>query len=430
MLSNAVSESSEALICLTPSGSKRGSLIYSSLRKGILLFSLIICAPVLSAKAGDTLIRPRFSWNTVPQWLIVRKATSFNQNELKLLAGAPLVVFEKVNGYEDSGSVERGILRAASALKQVSPTTITLFYWNAVISYPHYESNSFFVRNKEKWALSKGGKYYRHRGRNYVYNLLDKDQQAWWINVAKRMSSYSSIDGIFIDAIVKTNSADGDNNKVYPTIEYGKAYFSTAMRLNAELGNKLLIGNVIRVSEPNSNLKHLKYLDGSYIERWDVPVGGQSFSSYVSEGMKAISKALSDGKIILFNSAPSRQQDTKHWTRNADYASREKLMKRDIRFPFAVFLMVAEEGAFFHWGTGPNVATTSEPDIWRNDIYEELRRPLGKPLAPSVKIGSKYFRRFEYLDVMLDLDQRTSEFCWHKLIASQRRAQARNSCLL
>lgn len=392
-------------------------------RRSVFVLLLVSCGPISAARAADPPLRPHFSWDTVPQWLIVRKATAYTQNELRLLAGSPLVVFEKANGYKDSGNVEDGVLKAASAVKNLNPKVVNLFYWNAVIKYPDYKANDIFNLNKDKWSLLKAGAPVLIRGRHRIYNLLDVDQQSWWIKVAKDIATHHAIDGIFVDSIVKTGGIDDGRKPIYPSSKYGMVFVETATRLKAQLGRKLLIGNAIRASEPNSNLQHLRYLDGSYVERWDRPLGGINHATYVTNGMKAISAALAAKKLVLFNSSPPQLDRDRHWLKYADYASRQAWMKDHIRFPLAVFLMVVEDGAYFHWGTGPNVASGSGMDIWRDDIYEEMRRPLGKPLGPASRNGNTFTRKFEYLDVKLDLDRRKTEFYWYQKNITDPRAQ-------
>jgi hypothetical protein len=74
--------------------------------------------------------------------------------------------------------------------------------------------------------------------------------------------------------------------------------------------------------------------------------------------------------------------------------------------------MIAEEGAYFHWGTGPNALTGANMDVWRNDIYQELSRPLGKPLAPAIRKDYIFTRSFEHLDVWLNVKTREARLNW------------------
>ena len=390
----------------------------------VFILSVFCAVPILEADAlpqsalletqPHASIRPSFSWDTVPQWLIVRKSTGFTDEEVRLIGASPIVVLEKANGYVDNGSVEDGVLRAARAVKAANPKTVTLFYWNAVINYPHYRANEAFLRNLDAWGLKKEGKTFLFKGRYPIYNLTDRGLQDWWITTAKVMAGDPALDGIMIDAICKTVGVDDGRQSLYTGKEYGSAYFAMGERLKEELGNKLLIGNAIRVSDPQFNMHHLKYLDGSYVERWAVPMGGRTFEDYVAEGMAAMSQALATGKIILFNANPKEaNHDVSILSQSANIADKEKWMKQHIGFPLAVFLMVAEPGAYFHWGTGPDALPGPSMDIWRNDIYEELRRPLGKPLGPAANHDGIYTRRFEHLAVRLDLKSREASFDWH-----------------
>jgi len=365
------------------------------------------------ARSEESALRPPFSWDRVPQWLIVRKATAFTEEEVRLLAEAPLVVFEKANGHRDAGSIEEGTLRAARAVKAVDESTVTLFYWNAVINYPEYRANDTFDKNSDAWALKKDGDVFRFKNRYAIYNHLDSCLQDWWIATATGMASDPAIDGVMIDAICKTDVSEAGHRSIYPGAVYSQAYVAAAMRLKQALGDKLLVGNALRVSKPQSNMQHMTYLDGSYVERWAVPMGGRDFSDYVADGMRAMSQALADGKLILFNSGPHVRRGDAHPAHDGDVASRTDWMKENIHFPLAVFLMVAEPGAYFHWGTGPNVFPGSRRDVWRNDIYEELRRPLGRPLGPASVHGYTYTRHFEHLDVSLDLERREAILNWH-----------------
>lgn len=353
--------------------------------------------------------RPTFSWDTVPQWLIVRKATAFSDEELDLISRSPLVVFEKETG-KDAGSVEEGILLAARAVKARNPAGFALFYWNAVINYGNYRANETFERNRERWAMNKDGKTFLFKDRYPVYNLTERGWQDWWVATAKQMASDPAIDGIMIDAICKTTTTEDGGLSLYPANDYGRAYFETATRLKTEIGSKLLIGNAIRANAPQANLQHLNYLDGSYVERWALPTGGSRFEDYVLEGMEAMTKALSAGKLILFNSGPDVFGRDR--LPPGDPRKKEEWMKQNILFPLAVFLMIAEEGAYFHWGTGPNTMPGAHMDIWRNDIYPELSRPLGRPLGPAVKEGFVFTRSFEHLDIWLDVRAREAKLVW------------------
>lgn len=368
-----------------------------------LLYSLSCAAGHVWADAHADPPAPKFSWDTVPQWLIIRKSIAYTPDEVKLIAAAPVVVFEKANGYSDAGSVEEGVLRAAKAVKAVNPSTVTFFYWNAVINYPHYQANDEFSKHLNDWAIKKNGKTFLFKDHYPIYKLTSPGFQQWWIRNAKSMAAHPEIDGVMIDAICKVGGrafSDGPG--------FADTYFKTATRLKAQMGGKLLIGNAIRVGEPQDNMHHLKYLDGSYIENWLGP------PEHIAQGMDAISKALEQKKLILFNSGPHALEREDPEKNSTDAENEQEMrMKQKIHFPLGVFLCFAEPGAYFHFGSGPDALPGPNQDVWRNDIYPELSRPLGKPRGPAKRDGFTYTRHFEHLDLQLDLKRREATFNWH-----------------
>jgi len=62
---------------------------------------------------------PDFSWDRVPLYMHIRKSTGFTPEELRYLAGFPLIAFEKTTGATDYGSTEKGTLEAARAVKRL-----------------------------------------------------------------------------------------------------------------------------------------------------------------------------------------------------------------------------------------------------------------------------------------------------------------------
>lgn len=239
---------------------------------------------------------PDFDWRTVPVWLRVRKSTAYTPDELKQIAGFPLVVFEKANGHRTSGDVESGTLAAGRAVKQINPRTKVIFYFNAVIRYGDYKANAEFDRHADAWALRKGGVVFTFKDRYRLFDLTRPDVRAWWIATARGMAAHDQIDGLFIDAICKTTT-------------HGRAYSQGYRRTAADLragwpAGKLLLGNAVRAGEDGCNLDHLDYLDGSYVERWGVPVGGESYEDYVARGIEAMRKTVERGKLLLFSAGP------------------------------------------------------------------------------------------------------------------------------
>ena len=345
---------------------------------------------------------PTFSWDTVPVWLRVRKSTAYSEDEIAQIARYPVVVFEKANGHVTYGDVESGTLAAARAVKQVSPTTKVIFYFNAVIEYGGYRANQEFDQNVERWAVRERGEIFKFKDRYHLHDLTEPEVQKWWIRTAKGMADHSEIDGVFIDAICKVNLR-GD--------AYRDGYLKTARKLRDDLDqNDLLLGNAIRASEPNSNLEHLEYLDGSYCERWGIPMKGEPYESYVAKSIEAITKTVAQGRILLFSAGPgvfgresnnsvSRKtpEEMRHW------------MRENITYPLGVFLLVAGEYSYFEWTYTPDALQGA----LRDHEYEEYHKRLGRPLGPAEQNGHVYTRRYEHLDVWVDIRKKEAVLSWH-----------------
>ncbi len=354
------------------------------------------------ATAQDTANKlPEFGWDTVPVWLRVRKRTAYSKDEVAQIARYPIVVFEKANGHMAHGDVESGTLAAAQAVKKIDPTTKVIFYFNSVIEYGGYRANREFDENVERWALRENGEIIRFKDRYHLHDLTQPEVQEWWIRTAKGMADHPEIDGVFIDAICKVNLRSD---------AYRDGYSKMARKLRDDLDqNDLLLGNAIRASEPNSNLDHLEYLDGSYCERWGVPMGGESYKSYVAKSIEVMTETVAQGKILLFSAGPGafgREE-----SRAASQKTPEEMrqwMRENITYPLGVFLLVAGEHSYFEWTCTPDALQGS----LRDHEYEEYHKPLGRPSGPAEKDGYVYTRRYKHLDVRVDIQEKKAVFSW------------------
>ena len=344
---------------------------------------------------------PEFGWDTVPVWLRVRKRTAYSKDEIAQIARYPVVVFEKANGHMAYGDVESGTLAAAQAVKKINPGAKAIFYFNAVIEYGGYRANQEFDEHVAQWALRENGEIIRFKDRYHLHDLTKPEVQDWWIRTSKGMADNPEIDGVFIDAICKVNLRSD---------AYRDGYSKMARKLRDDLDqNDLLLGNAIRASEPNSNLDHLEYLDGSYCERWGVPMSGESYKSYVAKSIEAMTATVAQGKILLFSAGPGafgREE-----SRAASQKTPEEMrqwMRENITYPLGVFLLVAGEHSYFEWTCTPDALQGS----LRDHEYEEHHKPLGRPSGPAEKDGYVYTRRYKHLDVRVDIQEKEAVFSW------------------
>lgn len=345
---------------------------------------------------------PEFSWTTVPVWLRVRKSTAYTQDEITQIARYPIIVFEKANGHMAYGDIESGTLAAARAVKQANATAKVIFYFNAVIEYGGYRANREFDENAEQWALRENGKIIRFKDRYHLHDLSNPEVQDWWTRTTKEMADHPDIDGVFIDAICKVN-ARGD--------DYVAGYMKMARKLREELGpNELLLANAVRASEPSANLHHLEYLDGSYCERWGVPMGGESYENYVAKSIEAMKETVGQGKILLFSAGPGAygREESRAASQKTPGEMRQ-WMRENITYPLGVFLLVAGKHSYFEWTCTPDALQGALQD----HEYEEYHKPLGQPLGPADRSGYVYRRRYEHLDVRVDIQRKEAVLSWH-----------------
>lgn len=367
--------------------------------------------------AGSRANYPEFSWDRVPCWVRVRKDIDFTAEETAHLATYPVIVFEKATGFRSHGDVETGTLFAAQAVKRVNPRAKTFFYWNAVIEYGNYRANEEFDRNADRWAFHKIGRkeVFKFKDLYSIFDLTNPAMQDWWVRTACQMAAHEAIDGIFIDAICKAGPiTEGGPAKSYPIYDlnkYSQGYWEMASKLRNSLGrDTLVLGNAIRVSFPNYNMDHLRYMDGSYLERWSIPMGTWSYEDYVAAGIGAMQDALAQGKIVLFSCGPEAfgREGAGVFTRLKTRDERLAWMKDSIDYPLAVFLIVAERHAYFDWASGAD----AKSEIWRNEHYPQLHRALGAPLGRAQRDGYVYSRRFEHVDVTVDIRKKVAELRW------------------
>jgi len=106
---------------------------------------------------------PSFSWDTIPLYMHMRKATSFTQEELNYLAGFPLITLEKTTGSRTYGSSEDGSREAAKGIKAVNPEARVLYYRNVMCNYGAYKVNEGLKDIPGDFLVARDGNTKLHR---------------------------------------------------------------------------------------------------------------------------------------------------------------------------------------------------------------------------------------------------------------------------
>ncbi|CAM3091399.1 putative glycoside hydrolase [Moritella viscosa] len=357
---------------------------------------------------------PSFSWDHIPRWLAVRKATSFTNEEVLSISNYDIVMLEKSN-HQGLKTVDAGILDAATRLKQINENLTTLFYFNARVHYTDYSFDQEFEDNKWDWSKkvtdnNNVESIFMFKDRYYYHEFTSPGMRAWWAKSVLDTVSHPQIDGLFIDAIAKTPKEDLNN----PLFVNGKPNTDFALLVDDVAknlpGDKLFIGNTLRAETNNGSRSHLKYQDGSYLERWTIPMKGtspkMSSADAISLSIQLMREASSKGKVIMLQSSPVTDDPIPN-----SLVEKKAYLAKHVDFPLAVFLIAAGENSFFSYQLGVS-ADEKVQDIWNSDYIPQLNRPLGQPLTEPKQTGFIYERKFEFVDVWVDVEKKIARLTW------------------
>ncbi|KAL7533708.1 hypothetical protein ACHAXR_005394 [Thalassiosira sp. AJA248-18] len=346
--------------------------------------------------SDDQSIFPEWSWDHVRTWVAIRRTDKYSDEQIRALAAQDIVMLEKTNGVHAYGSVEEGTLHVARRIKEVNPKVKILFYHNSMV---HYTGNNFkylaYENFDKDWAMvdPKTRKTKKWMGKYLSYDHTNLEFREWWIQRALDMVAHDEIDGIFIDAIVKAELTN------LPVKNHGRAYRATANELRERLPEgKLLIGNALRVGHAKDcNFKHLKYLDGSYLENWCKPES-------LRKTLSLMSRALKQGRMVMLKGEPTHLDEEKLKSMNS-LDDRYKYVGKPqfIGFALGYFLLIIEKNAYFSYRTGVDAKPRAK-SVFDNTRFDAITRKLGEPLGDYVDEGKGIFsREFEYLKVKVDI---------------------------
>ena len=349
---------------------------------------------------------PNFSWNKIPRWVAARSTKAFTNQQITDIAdNFQLIMLEKANS-QGFSYIEDGIENAATRLKAVNPNLTTLFYYNTYINYGGYRANIEYDQNAAAWSTYENGEIYLFKDLYYWYNQDVEGMRDWWIDTCLEMANLDVIDGVFIDKVVNPdNNGDVFDENGNPSNNYTRMLRDLYNQLPS---NKLLVGNTLRNERAGGSRALMEITDGSYMERWDFPSSGQSDAEALAVSIQLMREALQKGKMINFQTSPDSATEEEKPT---DAIELLAYTKEHVYFPLAIFLMIAEEHAYFSYTTGVNALSTSS-DLWDTSFIDEFHYFLGEPLGDPTKDGYLYQRSFENLDVSVNLETKETVFNW------------------
>ena len=367
--------------------------------------------------AGDQRF-PDFSWDTIPLYMHVRKATAFTAEELDYLASFPLVTLEKTTGLQSSGSTDEGTIVAAQGIKERNPRTKVLFYRNVFVHYGGYSFDDRLSQIPHPFLIDKRGHTRLVRNVSEAYDLANPQVVDWWVDTVISVCRHDAIDGLFLDGNVKALTP-----YLARQLPSGKKEAVTAgyrdmiRRVRADIPESdLLIANIIRASFfPDAGLAYLESFDGSYIEGFDVVVGKMTESELVARGIEAFQQAARDGKIVAMTLGLG--ESVADATKIDDTRTRVDglpAMEERVNYLIGLFLVCAEQYSYLYVHDGYSAELhrgECQSKVWLKR-FPQYDKPLGPPLGPATRNGFVYSRRFKHVNVLVDLEKKQARLDW------------------
>jgi hypothetical protein len=403
---------------VSPSSERNGTMCF--LRMIAIVTAVLGGACALAAErvpAGDQRF-PDFSWDTIPLYMHVRKATAFTDEELDYLASFPLITLEKTTGLRSSGSTDQGTIVAAEAIKERNPRAKVLFYRNVLVHYGGYSFDGRLSQIPNPFLVDMRGKTQLVRNTAEAYDLSNPQVVAWWVDTALEVCRHDAIDGLFLDGNIKALTPylsrqlpPGKKDAVTA------GYHDMVRRLRADTPKSdLLIANIIRAAYfPDAGLGYLDAFDGTYIEGFDVVVGKDTEAELVAKGIAALQQAARAGKIVAMTLGlgESAADDTRIDDTRAHVDGLEAMEDR-VNYLIGLFLVCAERYSYLYVHDGYSAELRRgecQSKVWLKR-FPQYDKPLGPPLGPATRNGLVYTRRFKHVDVSVDLEKKQARLDW------------------
>jgi len=347
---------------------------------------------------------PEHSWDTVPLWLIVRNSSAYSDADIESFAEKfDLIVWEKANKAGFS-SIEKGILDSASRVRAINKDVKNIFYWNTQVHYTGYETDAAYQKNAYAWSeheIDDNGNEitWMFKDLYYWHNWQVEGMRDWWINAIADITSYDQIDGIMVDKVVdKIMVSSAYNSNGEPRTDYLLMLDDAGKALPS---GKLYLGNSLRNEREYAGRPYMEFMDGSYLERWNMfsrnISPNQGVPEAVAVSLQLMREALKKGKIILFKTEPD--------------GTTQAEMKEELTWNLALFLIIAEKNAYFAYQGSVNAR--DDDYIWNTPTWmNDLNRPLGKPLGAPIRDGFIYTRSYEYVDVWVNVEIEEATLTW------------------
>ncbi|MDP3069428.1 MAG: putative glycoside hydrolase [Opitutaceae bacterium] len=373
------------------------------------LLIAVSAAPVWTAEApgAPTAASVRltgFSWDRVPLNLHFGKRTAdLTDAEIDFVARhSTLIALEKSHGVSAHGSTEAGIADSARRIVQGNPAAKVLFYLNAFINWPGYDS---FKTYRPEWTLrTLTGEVVTHPSGTPRPDLSNAEFREWWSEVVATANRSGPLGGVFVDALPQALTPALAKQVGEAKARAIVAGLREMMALTKrKLGpDRVVLVNGIRTTDFREILDW-EGIDGVMIEHFGA--FKTAAPTDIKSDLDSIALAAAKGKFVVLKGWPGFNF-TEREMMQRPYAELLKLARERITFPLACFLVAAQPGSHFCYSWG----YTDRHGMLES--YPELERPLGPPKAAATWVGLAATREFAHAAVWVDLTTQQARIDW------------------
>ncbi len=350
---------------------------------------------------------PSFSWDKVPVYIHSGDSEGLTEEEVEFIAShCDFYSFEKSHGLNTHGSTEAGTEFDAMRIKAINPDITLLYYWNTFLDYPFADAHEVYEAHPEWWLYNQDSTLDLKKGKYKRYDLSKAEVREWWAEEVRKAVVEGSCDGVFMDAFPQiANEANIERwgQEKYDSIQDGLLELIRLTREKTDSSALLMFNGIRNTDDLHFGMEYLDLADAATIEHFD------QFSSTSKESIRQdledMSEASMNGKIVVLKTFPGFNW-TEHEQMNRPYEELLEEARENITFPLACFLVAAGPYSYFNysWGYRPEFGTLE----W----YDELDRPLGKPLGDAVIDGWEYTREFEHVKVWVNIETKEAKIDW------------------
>lgn len=283
---------------------------------------------------------------------------------------------EKRHAFADYGpqpNSEAATIGTAEKLKAINPDIKVLLYWNFILNWKLYESQTEFNEHSE-WVYRDWFFGNSPDAKSVpMYDLNNPDVQKWWIDAIVNTMKKGNLDGVFLDAAPKVPK------------EMYSSLFKMIDTVRSIIGeDKIIIYNGYRVPDANTLQGGKEFIDhtsGVFIEFFlHSPLDTKEEAVFLFDNLIEAEKA---GKMIIPRVSPQSVLPG---------------IKEPFLFSFASFLLFYGPNSYYIYNSGYDKTQGMFDD------YPEYDLSTGKPMGSAVRDGWTYTREFEKITVTVNFD--------------------------